>query len=475
MNRRDVVQQALHILKKDVYYLWREISLVVVLCALLAFGLLGSGDPPFPARIIFVVAGFVIARLVLAETIPGDRQFWLTRPYDWRSLLAAKILFIIALIQVPIFMGRLIMLAVTGFPIASLLPGLLWSQFLITVAFAFPVAALTATNRNIAATIFSALSIFVVWQIILPLAWPAWLYPQFPAGVEWIRASILVIGIITIGLTVLLIQYKTRRTQFSRAFAAAAIVAVLLLTGSMPATLALNLQSMLNNDDFDETSVQLEIAPSLKPPSEVLWQHRVRVPFSFEFVLPADADVHMNTFIPTFEWPGGQTRRFDSVRVVQPRDQSEPVVGFVYLTRPEFDELPKEPATIHISVYFTVFGKPREKTITIQEEPVEVLEGLQCYAIHETRRFLCRSPFRWPKSLVVVNGESFRYQPYLPMSYSPFPAGMELVYVAYRGFLQPQALPDMNVTITLKEPLAHLHREFVLRDVRLADLAAFPK
>ena len=45
---------------------------------------------------------FLCARLIQAEPIPGDRQFWITRPYEWSSLLGAKLLFVVVCIGIPL-------------------------------------------------------------------------------------------------------------------------------------------------------------------------------------------------------------------------------------------------------------------------------------------------------------------------------------------------------------------------------------
>src|SRR5256885_7885270 len=41
----------------------------------------------------------LIARVIHDEVLPGDNQFWITRPYSWKSLLGAKALFILAFIR----------------------------------------------------------------------------------------------------------------------------------------------------------------------------------------------------------------------------------------------------------------------------------------------------------------------------------------------------------------------------------------
>ena len=44
----------------------------------------------------------LISRLVHDEELVGDRQFWITRPYTWYSLLGSKLLALIVLIGLPL-------------------------------------------------------------------------------------------------------------------------------------------------------------------------------------------------------------------------------------------------------------------------------------------------------------------------------------------------------------------------------------
>jgi hypothetical protein len=154
------MRQALHIFKKDVRYLRYELTLVTLFTlafAVMHFHAAHNGlfsDTWLPEVCLFIGLATLIGRLILAEPIPGDRQFWITRPYRWKSLLAAKLLFILAFLNLPIFLAQVVILMADGFPIVSNLPGLLWSQVLLLV-FALPFVA------------FATLSSIKPFQLIL--------------------------------------------------------------------------------------------------------------------------------------------------------------------------------------------------------------------------------------------------------------------------------------------------------------------
>ncbi len=109
--------QILHIFRKDARRHWPEILVSLVLIAVFVWyqprkwtgqaisirfvaGLLNI----LPALLVLSWA-FLIARLVQGELLVGDRQFWITRPYDWYKLLASKLLILdyapLRLVQTP--------------------------------------------------------------------------------------------------------------------------------------------------------------------------------------------------------------------------------------------------------------------------------------------------------------------------------------------------------------------------------------
>ena len=114
------------------------------------------------ARFLLPLAAWIlIARVIHAEALPGDRQFWRTRPYEWKSLLGAKALFILAFVSVPVLLTDILILLVYGFPLLPNLSGLLWSQLLLTVSLALPAAALASITVGLAQLVLTILLLAV--------------------------------------------------------------------------------------------------------------------------------------------------------------------------------------------------------------------------------------------------------------------------------------------------------------------------
>src|SRR5579875_4566 len=115
--------QSLHIFRKDTRHLWPQIAVVLALTVAYAWtqvlfspvftdhlyliNRLASG-----AEIALPISWWILtAFLVHQENLLGDRQFWLTRPYRRTELFAAKILFLVAYVEVPLLLANCAILA----------------------------------------------------------------------------------------------------------------------------------------------------------------------------------------------------------------------------------------------------------------------------------------------------------------------------------------------------------------------------
>jgi hypothetical protein len=126
------MNQILHIFKKDLRHHWLEILVSLALLAgftrhelhpwgeVDGFGVRGPFFFNFMflrnlAPILALFWIYLILRVVQGESLVGDRQWWVTKPYEWWNLLAAKVLFVIVVIFVPLFHVQLFLLHHFGF------------------------------------------------------------------------------------------------------------------------------------------------------------------------------------------------------------------------------------------------------------------------------------------------------------------------------------------------------------------------
>jgi hypothetical protein len=183
------MKQSIHIFLKDAYCLRIEIGVFALLAAILAWA---GGRVAESQLLLEAGAIYLITRVVHAEPIPGDRQFWLTRPYNRMSLAGAKLLFIAAFICAPICAAQLVMLLASGFPLLPAIPGLLWSQALIFFVGSFLVAALASITSS---TVILMLALLLLGAAVITgetlyfirIAEAQTHLPQSPYRTGWIR------------------------------------------------------------------------------------------------------------------------------------------------------------------------------------------------------------------------------------------------------------------------------------------------
>ena len=154
------MSQILNIFRKDIRHHWPEFN--VSLALLIAY----TADQPRqwahrppPAHIpefllnslpvlLVVTWLFLIVRVVQDEMLVGDRQFWITRPYEWPKLLAAKLLSILVLVHFPLFLAQLLLLSRAHFPITSSVGGILTVHHYIAVILILGVLAFPRSLRE---------------------------------------------------------------------------------------------------------------------------------------------------------------------------------------------------------------------------------------------------------------------------------------------------------------------------------------
>ncbi len=227
----------LAIFRKDTRRLWPQIA---VLLALITADALT--DPtytslrvPFLSSILLPIAAWIlIVSLIHQESIPGDRQYWLTRPYWWPELIAAKALFIAAFVNLPLLVYHLAVYVAMGIPIHEHLGSLFWRQVFLTALFLLPAVALAVLTRSFTQVVAAVVAVTAA-------GWLAWFILTFVAPYVFrigsltrgANSDIAVAALLTIGVAaIVVLQYSSRRTAWARALGVGLAMAVL-ATGAL--------------------------------------------------------------------------------------------------------------------------------------------------------------------------------------------------------------------------------------------------
>ena len=486
------MRQAIHIFKKDVRSLRIEILLLLLLAALLGWAETHAPDAAGVAELLMVLAiNYVIARVVHAEVIPGHNQFWITRPYRWKSLLGAKTLFILAFVNVPVFASQCYMIVAERFSFVASLPGLIWSQVLMLVCVSLPAMCLASLTAGLipfllaefivvgAVLIAEAIQVRLQSSAFLPAAQAG------PAAVDWVRDSLILVLITCLAIYVLRWQYKTRRTEIGTKYAVGGAVAAAVIFMLMPWSFALAVQSGMSKEAFDSSSLNVALTSVARSAFPQRGRGRnpdpegeVSLPLLISGVIGGRelaADALSFTIIAS----NGQTwsSGFIAPIMVEGGVAGDPratiIDGVLHIDADFFEASSGRPVTVRVKLHLTSFGNPRSMTIPIQAEPVNVMDGLQCSA-GLFNQLYCRSIFRWPRRRVYAKTGEGGVESYIrSVSYSPFPATLGFNPIEQHSF--SGAMSATQATVTTKEPLTHFQLEREIPGVLLLDFTAAAK
>ena len=159
------------ILRKDLVLLWP----LVALSALAQWGLdvlmLAADRTPDSHDLLSIARLFVlvvvlaialaISQAVHQDPIPGTRQDWLIRPIRRRDVLLAKLLFVLAAVQLPMLLGDVLEMIAQGFSFSHAAMAALSRNLVVFVALSLPGLGFAAITRNTAQFVGIAIAYFL--------------------------------------------------------------------------------------------------------------------------------------------------------------------------------------------------------------------------------------------------------------------------------------------------------------------------
>jgi len=497
------MRQTLHIFKKDVRHLWFEIAVAITVVA--AFTFTGARRALWlvhPATnrtaawtlvmILLPLAWWtLIARVIHDEALPGDSQFWITRPYSWKSLLGAKALFILAFINIPMLLADGVIVRAYGLPLGIEMPGLLWSQVLIAIVFILPIAALSALTTGFVQLIFAVLTPCVITLGIAIVA-PEVVLGGFFSGSDWVKTYYVFLLMSVAASGILVWQYSMRRTAAARSLAlAAGILAVLGMT-LIPWSAAFRIQSWFSKQRLDQSLVHVDFDSAnrwLTRAVIVEGGGRVRVELPLTITgLPAGMIAKPEGFSVDLQAPDGAMWQADQLplRIASKMGQKfslEATVDSAFYRR-----VKDEPLKVRGSVYMTLFGNRQTVRVPFGDRSVPVPRVGVCSASGgangQSYFLICSSAFRFPP---VLFSYSFKQsakeavqdvwsstEPRRPISYSPFPAELGISPVSQDFTFSTVAVPLSEARVDTVEPLAHIRRNLEINNLRLGDFEVRP-
>ncbi len=306
------MREALLIFRKDLDHRRGAVSAFLLLVvARMAIDILlprhsGLAGAQMALGILFAMAAIgLIYDAVQQERIVGDGQYWLTRPFPWSSILAAKALFIILLVVLPVLLTGTVALAVNG--VAPAVADPLVLTLALAGAFVLTVASVTRTTVQF---VLSVVAYVVLSLLSTPIMEHLFGYEAGMWGsAQRVRFAAEIAVYLAVMAAVIILQYRRRATPVSRGVLSAGLL--VLVIGLPGWHLAFALLEKLNGPG-PSGSVQIAFDAARSPQvSPGGWSNvttydavGVRIPIAITGI-PTGAGIVTERVRATIDAPGG--------------------------------------------------------------------------------------------------------------------------------------------------------------------------
>lgn len=409
------MKQAFHIFWKDVRLYWIEVLATLTVTALFAWlypkswGELPTISvwpwvPGATAALLVVSWMLMITRVIHAESMVGERQFWITRPYLWPQLLGAKALFIAAFLYVPFFLAQCLLLRKAGLHPLSYMSGLLFNLLLTTGIAVLPMACLAAVTSNFGKTLLALLG------LILFVGGVGYLNSLMPtsSSTDFLSDEVSYVVAVGVFIAVLFIQYSRRSTMLAWMLLTALAVtfSVIGLAGPeewavkitypvstaaagprlafrQSAAISSGAGAMADSVDTREFTIVFPIAMSGIAPNTAVMMDDARVRF---------------TSANGVRW----TSHWQSVDATWLPGETNGTVG-LKINRSFYDRMKDTPVTVEMSVASTLLKAGTVTRLVLPANKFELPGGSVCRTAEKwASTFTCLSPMRQPRRMLIA-------------------------------------------------------------------------
>lgn len=408
------MKQALHIFVKDVRLYWIEILATLAVTTLFVWlypaGWRGSSTitvwPWVPALVtgLLPVSWLVlITRVIHAESLVGERQFWITRPYLWPQLLGAKALFAVAFVYVPFFVAQCLLLREAGMHPLSQMTGLFFNLLLATGIAVLPMACLAAVTSNFGKTLLALLGLilFAGGVAFLSSILPTSSSTDFPGDELSFAMAVCVF------VAVLLIQYSRRSTGLAWMFLIGLAVAFSVIGLAGPEEWAVR---MTYPESTAATGPHLAFRPpqaatGSAAPSDEIGPREVTVVFPIAISgIATGTAVKMDDAQVRFTSPDGVrwASYWQSESATWLPGETDGSVSFK-ISRSFYKRMKETPVTAEISVALTLLKAGKMTRLTLPANKFEIPGGSVCGHSEVLGDDLsCLSPVRQPPLMMIL-------------------------------------------------------------------------
>jgi hypothetical protein len=406
------MKQMFHIFRKDVRLYWIEILATFSVTALFVWLYpISWGDSPtisvWPwvpgatAGLLPVSWLVLITRVIHAESLVGERQFWITRPYRWPQLLGAKVLFITVFLFMPFFLAQFLLLREAGLHPVSHMAGLFFNMLLVTGIVALPMACLAAVTSNFGKTLLAVLGLILFVGGVMYLG----SFMPTSIGSDLSDGEVSFVVAVSVFVAVLLIQYSRRSTTLAWMLLASLAVTFCVIGVAGPQELAVKMAYPENRSAtgprlaFTQVAASAPTRPSDRAdPREVM----IVFPVTMAGVAP-DAAVRMDNARVRFTSARGVrwVSYWQNANAIWLPGESSGGVK-LRISRSFYDRMKDTPVTVELSAALTLLKAAHVTRLTLPESRFELPGGSLCRVSGVWGNILsCLSPMRQPPLMLI--------------------------------------------------------------------------
>jgi ABC-type transport system involved in multi-copper enzyme maturation permease subunit len=417
------MKQILHIFTKDARHFLPEILVSLAITAAFAWiyphqwtqrqfvGAVAGGlffEPGLLASLLTLLVPvswwLLISRVVHAETLVGDCQFWITRPYEWKKLFAAKALFLFCFLYLPLLLAQCSLLMQAGFPPVSYLSGLVFNLFLITAVLVLPLFALATVTSSFARMTLVLLGILLCFIAALALSTALNSMSISDPMPDHLTLPLLFCGL----LVIVVFQYRTRRTWLARILLIALVVVIWAGTSLTPNDARIH-RAYPRTNNTQPPSLQLPPQSSMDQPTASLANNPKWIVITLPMQISGIADGYAwsaENVKVSIEGPQGLlwSSPWQATNANRSLPGQPDFIVHFELERAIFEQLKSTPVTVHLTFAWTQLRSGPVRRINIPTHDFVVPDFGVCspdinWAAPHTQieRITCRHALRQPR------------------------------------------------------------------------------
>ncbi len=476
------MKAVLAIFRKDARHFWPQIVVFVSLVLLSALL-----DPTYTHHPVSTAESlmefalplaclYLVTSVIHEDRLPGDRQYWLTRPFSGTPLLTAKALFIAVFVNLPVFLCQAGVLAWVGIPPAQHLTTLLWRQAFFSAILVLPAAALASVTRNLKQVILALMMIAAPLLLLMlapgairqGMALAQLLSRVLTAGF-WLKNVFFAACLAAGSAAILVLQYRRRITRRARALFACSLVLAIAVAGFATPERAFAIRTFLTAGRILPSAVRISQAPgeiAATLISNGRQGNRVRL----------SVPIRVDAIPPGMEWLSVGLNGWLGSTPVTGELAGSPAspVLVVSVALDAYDRLKSAPAVLKGSVDLALFARG-DSAPAPQQQP-EAIPGVGACSTQPDPdgklTITCYSPFPRASLAVVFPGGGRHWIVGRRTLDEPIPTSAG--FAALDRYTSPTPFDSWSevhgLRLVTERPAGAIHREFDLKDLHLPRL-----